>query len=213
MIILINFKNYKKGKEVLNLAKKIKRILGRAIVAVPTSEIKEISRKTSLEVYAQHIDFHSGNKNTGYVLPELIKLDGAKGTLINHSEHKLSINEIKKCVLRCKNLGLRSIVFAGSKSEYRKIMSFRPNAIAYEDEKLISSGKSITKSEPDNIREFTNSLKRTKIIPLCGAGIHSAEDCIEAKNLGCKGVVISSAIANSKNPQVLLRKLKRVIKW
>jgi len=212
MIIAINFKNYKKGEGVLNLARKINNILGKAIVAVPTSEIKEISKKTNLEVYAQHIDFQSGNKNTGFILPESIKSDGAKGTLINHSEHKLSIKEIEKSVLRCKNLGLSSIVFAGSKSEYRKIISFRPNAIAYEDEKLISSGKSITKSEPEEIREFTNRLKRTKIIPLCGAGIHSAEDCIEAKNLGCKGVVISSAIANSKNPQVLLKELKRVIK-
>lgn len=213
MIIVINFKNYKKGEGVLNLARKINKVLGKAIVAVPTSEIKEVSKKTNLKVYAQHIDFQSGNKNTGYILPELIKSDGAKGTLINHSEHKLSIKEIEKSVLRCKKLNLKTIVFAGSKSEYKKIKNFKPTAISYEDENLISSGKSITKSQPEKIREFTNILKKTKIIPLCGAGIHSLDDCIEAKNLGCNGVVISSAIANSKNPEILLRELKKVIKW
>src|SRR3989344_9315630 len=117
MIIAINFKNYKKGEGVLNLARKINNILGKAIVAVPTSEIKEISKKTNLEVYAQHIDFQSGNKNTGFILPESIKSDGAKGTLINHSEHKLSINEIKKTIERCKKLKLKTIVFAKNKEE------------------------------------------------------------------------------------------------
>ena len=52
-------------------------------------------------------------------------------------------------------------------------------------------------------------MKKTKILPLCGAGISTAEDVKEAYNLGCKGVLISSAIAKSKNPIQLLKQLRK----
>ena len=38
-------------------------------------------------------------------------------------------------------------------------------------------------------------LLDTGIIPLCGAGVHSAKDVVAARKLGCKGVLIASAIA------------------
>ena len=52
-------------------------------------------------------------------------------------------------------------------------------------------------------------FKRNKTKAFCGAGISTASDIKEAKKLGCKGVLISSAIAKSRNPEGFLRKIGR----
>jgi len=206
-MIIINFKNYKTGDEVLKLAKKIEKYLPKAIVAVPSLNIKEISEKTKLKVYAQHISYDRSKKSTGYLIPKAIKSYGATGTLLNHSEHKIKLDEIKKTMKECKKQKLKVVLCAGSLIEAKKVKKLKPIAIAFEDPKLIGTGKSITKYNSKGIIDFVKILKGTKIIPLCGAGINSKEDIIEAKKLGCKGVLIASAIANSKNPEKFLKEV------
>jgi len=67
----------------------------------------------------------------------------------------------------------------------------------------VGSGKPITKYKSQNVKKFSEMLKGTKIIPLCGAGISSKEDIIAAKKLGCKGVAIGSAIARDGKVRML----------
>ncbi len=202
-MIVINFKNYKKGKEVLRLSKKIEKYLPKAIVAVPSVNLEEVSEKTKLKVFSQHVEKNS-NRETGFLTVEVAKKSGAKGSLLNHSEHKIGIKKIREISKE----KIKLIVCASNLKEAREIKKLKPYAIAFEDPKLISTEKSITKHNPKAIKEFANLLKNTKTIPLCGAGINSKEDVVEAKKLGCKGVLIASAIANSKNPNKILKSLK-----
>ena len=204
-MIVINFKNYVYGQKSLKLAKKIGTILPNAIVAVPSVDLHCISRHTKLKIFAQHVDFHEKGKTTGFLIPEAAKSHGASGTLLNHSEHKLKFDELKKTMLRCKKVSLKVIVCAANLIEVKKIKKLNPFAIAFEDPKLISTGKSITKYKTNELREFVSLLKNTKITPLCGAGINSKNDYLEALNIGCKGILVSSVIANSKNPEIFLK--------
>jgi len=197
-MIIVNFKNYKTGKAVLALAKKIPKGI---IVAVPTADISSVSTKTKLKVFAQHIDSKKKGKTTGFDISEDVKKAGASGSLLNHSEHKISFKKLKETMKQAKKSKLKIIACASSLSEANKIKKLKPYAIAYEDPKLISTGKSITKYKSDSVKKFAKSLNKTKIIPICGAGISSKEDIKEAKKLGCKGVLVSSAVANSKNPR------------
>ena len=144
-MIVINFKNYKARKDVLVLAKKIERFLPKAIVAVPSVDIHCISRHTKLKTFAQHVDFHEKGKTTGFLIPEAAKAHGASGTLLNHSEHKLKFDALKKTMLRCKKANLKVITCASNLKESKEIKKLNPFAIAFEDPKLISTGKSITK--------------------------------------------------------------------
>ena len=73
---------------------------------------------------------------------------------------------------------------------------------------MIDTGKNINKHDLKRLKEFMKILKGTNIIPLCGAGISSKEDYREALNLGCRGVLISSAVVKSKNPGKFLRDFK-----
>ena len=207
-MIIVNFKNYKQGRDVLKLAKKIEKANTKIIVAVPPSYLGFVKFRTKLNVFAQHVDYHKKGKSTGFTIPEVVKNIGIKGSLLNHSEHKIPPKYLEKTIKRCDKLGLKIVVCASNFKEIKLLKKLKPWAIAFEDTKLIATKKSITKYDSKKIKEFVKILAETKIIPLCGAGIHSKEDYWEALALGCKGVLISSAVMKSRNPGRFLRSFK-----
>lgn len=212
-MIIINFKNYRVGIEALKLAKQIEKYLPKAIVAVSAIDIEMIKSKTKLTVIAQHADPQDSNRATGYNTLKALKDAGAKGTLINHSEHPVTISDIFKTLILSKKLKIKGIVCTSNLRGMKSILNYRkikPYAIAFEDSKLIGTGKSITKYESEDIKKFVAIMKKTNIIPLCGAGISKAEDVQQAYKLGCKGVLIASTIANAKNPIPLLKELRKL---
>ncbi|MAG38236.1 hypothetical protein CMI45_02535 [Candidatus Pacearchaeota archaeon] len=213
-MIIINFKNYKHGKEALELAKKIEKNLGKVVIAVSSVNLAEISDKTGLAVYAQHVVPVESDRHTGFVTVESIKKVGAKGTIINHSEHQVPLHYISETINVCKKEGLGTIVCASSLKETKKILKLKekPLAIAFESSELIGTGKSITQYKTKELVDFINILKGTKVLAVCGAGISSVDDIKAAYNLGCEGVFISSAIANNKNVDELLKDIKGEIR-
>src|SRR4030042_4966432 len=94
-IIIINFKTYKQGEVAIKLAKAIEGVDKSIIISVQASDIYEIAKATRLRVYVQHVDYQKKGKATGYILPEAIKKDGAVGSFLNHSEHKLNFSVLK----------------------------------------------------------------------------------------------------------------------
>jgi triosephosphate isomerase (TIM) len=205
-LIVINFKTYSKstGKKAVNLAK----MISGAILCVQTADISEIARLKKT-VYAQHIDYFEQGRNTGFITPESVKNSGAKGTLINHSEHKLDYDVIKKTINRCKKIRLTTIVCADSVEEAKKIALFGPEFIAFEIPELISTGKSVTEYKGEEIKNFVKSVTKinNKIKVLCGAGITKKEDVAVARELGCQGVLLASGIVFSKNPGKLVKEM------
>lgn len=202
--LIVNFKTYTEGtgRNALKLAKicKIAEKRFQVILAVQPADILPVS-KLRLNVIAQHVDSFEQDRHTGAILAEDIKQEGAIGTLLNHSEHKVSFSILKNTVERCKRIGLKTFVCAASGNEAKKIASLRPFAIALEVPELIATGNSISKQKPKSVRRFVLNLKRIgeRIIPLCGAGISNAEDVKAALQLGCKGVLVSSAIVKARN--------------
>jgi triosephosphate isomerase (TIM) len=196
-MIVINFKNYVTGERAIALAKLIEKYLPEAIIAVSTEYVFEVCAESRLKVYGQHVDVIEDGRGTGFIAPSALKKEGASGSLLNHSEHQLKIEVIKRTMKEAQKAKLNIILCAGSVEQARKFIKLkpRPYAIAFEDKKLIASGKSITNYKAGEVKRFVKVLKGTGIRPLCGAGIHSAEDIAAAGNLGCKGVLIASAIA------------------
>lgn len=206
-MIIINTKNYKQGEALLKLATMIEHYNLHTLIAVPASELYHIAAKTALNVYAQHVDYARSEKSSGHMTATDVRAAGASGTLLNHSEHPLSFDVLKKTVAQCKQAHLVTVVCAASLSEAQKIAQLKPSVIAFEDPKLVGTGKSITKTRAHDIEKFVAHLKGKPIVPLCGAGISSVADVKAAYALGCKGVVISSAIANTKRPDFFLEEL------
>ncbi len=199
-LIVINFKTYKQGKAAIDLAKEIKKVDKKIIIG----DIYEIVGRTKLKVYSQHVDYEKKGKATGFVLPEAIKKDGAVGSFLNHSEHKLSFDVLKKTIKRCKENNLKIIVFANSLSEALKIEKLNPDYLIYEPPELVGGKVSVSKAKPELIKEISKKIKMPFLV---GAGIHSSEDVKTALRLGASGIAVSSAICEAREPEKKLREL------
>ena len=203
-IFIINFKTYKKGKSVLKLAKEIEKVDKDIIVGVSATSISEVSKKTKLKVYTEHVDPFAPGRNTGFILPEEVKANGANGTFLNHSEHKISFGILKKTILRCKEVGLKIAVFAPNVREAKRIEKLKPDFLIFEPPELVSGKISVSSAKPDLIKKISKEIKMKFLV---GAGIHKREDVENAIKLGASGVAVSSVITKSRNPSKELKKL------
>ncbi len=210
-LIIINFKTYKEasGKNALKLAQQLEKVAKKSsvLIAVDNLDIAQLTKKINLKILSQHIDPVHYGQHTGKIVPEEVKKDGAYGVLINHAEDRLPFPILKKTIERAKEAKLKTFVCSASIHEIKKIIQLKPDAIAFEVPSLIGTGKSISRYKPKSVTTFSNLLKKTKIIPLCGAGISTKEDVESALSLGAKGVLISSAVAKAKNPGEKLKEL------
>ncbi|MBR9704559.1 triosephosphate isomerase [Candidatus Pacearchaeota archaeon] len=203
-IIIVNLKTYQQGSESVRISKKIDKVSSGIIVGVQSSDIYEVCKKTKLKVYSQHVDYYEPGRYTGYIIPEAVKRDGAIGTFLNHSEHPLKLKVIKKTVLRCKKIGLKTAVFTKSLREAKKIEKFSPDYLIYEPPELVGGDISVTTSKPELIEKIVKSIKMPILV---GAGVKTYEDIKKCMELGSVGIAVSSAITKAKNPGKALKEL------
>ncbi len=214
-IIIVNFKTYEEatGDRALGLARICRSVamrFGKRIIVSPQfTDIYRISRESSAytPVFAQHIDDGIG-KFTGSVSPLAVREAGAVGTLLNHSERRLTIEEIGKRIEAAKAHGLMSLCFADSIEESLKIQSFAPEMIAYEPPELVGSGISVSTARPSQITDFVSKVAPS-VRRLVGAGISNPEDVTKALELGADGWGVSSAFTKAKDPERVLTDLVR----
>ncbi len=203
-IIVVNFKTYKSGKEALNLAKAIEKVDKKIIVAVQATDIYLISKNTKLQVYCQHVEHFSVGRNTGYILPEAVKEAGAKGVFLNHSEHKIDFEILEKTTRRCREIGLKILIFAKDLNETKKVESLNPDYIVLEPPQLIAGDISVSTARPELISEVAKNLKSKFLV---GAGIKNFNDVKMSVELGAAGIAVSSAITTALNPSRVLKEL------
>ena len=203
-LVVINFKTYKQGAGVLKLAKIIEGVDKRILVGVQACDIEEISHKTKLKVFCQHVDWQKLGKGTGFVLPEAVKVDGAVGVFLNHSEHKLKWRVLKKTIKRCRGVGLRVLIFVSGLKEAKRVKRLKPDYLVVEPPELVGGKVSVSKAKPEMISDVAKKLGCNFLI---GAGVKNSEDVRIAMKLGASGVAVSSGVVKAKNPGKVLREL------
>ncbi len=205
-MFIINFKNYEEiaGAKALKLAKIAEKVLKRykikIAVAPPQHLLAEIVR-CNIPVLAQHLDTANIGSTTGFMVPEIVKKSLVKGSLINHSEHRIPEKQINELVSRLKKLGMISVVCVKDVSEARRYAKLNPDYIAIEPPELIGTGKAVSKERPEIITRSVTAIKQAKNSTklLCGAGIVSGEDVAKAMQLGARGILVASGIVKAKN--------------
>lgn len=208
-MIFVNFKTFEEGtgEKALALAKILEEVsknFGIPIVAVPqASDIPRIAKEVSIEVWAQHIDPIDYSAHTGWVLPEDLVTSGAKGTFLNHSEHKFAnFEELSKAVTRAKEVGLATLVFASDLEELKKVLELKPNFVAYEPPELIGSKeKSVASERPEVISQAVDIARPYGIPLIVGAGVHLRADVEKSVELGAAGVAVATDIVKAENPE------------
>ena len=205
-MFVINCKNYEEisGDKIIKfikIAEKVSKKYKIKIAISPPQHLIGLVANSSILILAQHVDDSKIGSTTGFIIPELLKKSKVKGSLINHSEHRISNKEIEKLVLKLKELKMISIVCVKDVAEVKKYLKINPDFIAIEPPELIGSGKAISTEKPDLIQKaasiVNDSKNKTKL--LCGAGIVSGEDVAKSIELGSKGILVASGIIKAKN--------------
>ena len=205
-MFVINCKNYEEisGDRIIKfvkIAEKVSKKYKVKIAIAPPQHLIALVANSSIPILAQHIDDSKVGSTTGFVIPELLKKSKVSGSLINHSEHRISSKEIVKLVSKLKKLKMISVLCVKNVSEARKYAKLNPNYIAIEPPELIGSGKAVSKEKPGLIIKAADAVKSAKNNTrlLCGAGIVSGEDVSKAVELGSKGILVASGIVKDKN--------------
>ena len=214
--LIINFKTYPTGTgaQAEKLARLCSEVAGKnkdvdIMLAVQAADIYSIAKAAPhCKALAQHIDPISPGKNTGWLLPEDAKANGAFGTLLNHAEHRLSQDILKACIVRAKEAGLFTVVCADTADNAGKIASMGPDCIAIEDPALIGGKVSVSTANPKLITDAVKKIQAVADIPaLCGAGVNSGKDMMIALKLGTMGGLVANAVMNAENSKKVVEEL------
>jgi triosephosphate isomerase (TIM) len=211
----VNFKTYLEatGKRAIELAKvagDVSRETGVTIIVAPQfTDIEPVSRTVDIPVFSQHIDSVKAGAHTGHVLAEAVKSAGAEGSLLNHSEKRISIPEIASSLKSCADADLQSLVCADTTQASIEIAKLLPNMLAIEPPELIGSGISVSKARPELITESLKQIRKVNrtVRVLCGAGVTTSHDVSKALELGSQGVLVASGVVKSKNPKAVLESM------
>jgi len=202
-IVVVNFKTYKQGRAVLNLARAIEKVDRKVIVGVQASDVAEVVGAVGNPVYVQHVDYREVGKNTGFVLPEAVGADGAVGVFLNHSEHKISFKDLEKSVDRCRKVGLKVLIFASDLKEAKRVRRLKPDYLVVEPPELVGGTKSVS-SAKGYVKKLADGLKCDFLV---GAGIKNGDDVRKAIELGASGVAVASGVVLARSPGKALKDL------
>ncbi len=217
-ILAVNFKAYETafGEKGLAIALSADRVakeyegLATVIVAVPATEVaRAADALDSALVYGQHADAVSPGAHTGAVPLEALQAAGAKGTLINHSERRVTLTHIDFVVKRARELNMHVLACADTPTAAAAVAALSPTMLAIEPPELIGTGIPVSRAKPEVV---TGTLRLVRMVNpelpvLTGAGITSGEDAAAAIRLGTRGVLVASAVMKASDPEAKMREM------
>jgi len=208
-MIFVNFKTYEQGsgQKALSLTRILEEVAhATGVKIVPVVQIIDAEAaisSTQLEVWIQHIDPVSYGPYTGWTLPEEAVRVGVRGVFLNHSEHKFgSMDDLVKATSRCKEVDLKTLVFASDLEELKKVLLLKPTYVAYEPPELIgSTTTSVATAQPEIIAKASVLTKEAGIPLIVGAGINSQADVRKSLELGAVGVAVATDVVKAQDPR------------
>jgi len=217
-VFIINCKNYEEisGDKIIKFVKIIEEISKKSKVKIaiaPPQHLIGAVANSSIPILAQHVDNEKIGSTTGFVVPELLKKSKVSGSLINHSEHRITEKDIIHLVSRLRELKMISVVCVKDIAEVKKYAKINPDYIAIEPPELIGSGKAISNERPELITKAVDVIKseKSKTRLLCGAGIVSGNDVKRALELGSRGILVASGIIKAKNWSKIINEFSKAM--
>ena len=180
--ILINLKTYSEGAgqrshNIAGAAEQVAEESGVAIALAPSyMNIHPLSMHYSLPVFAQHVDGDEPGAHTGAITAEALKMAGAKGSLVNHSERRLTLAGIESSVAALKGAGLTAVVCSNNEATSAAAAALGPAYVAIEPPELetcvailISKAQAAGTEMPEEVAFFVAKRIRSNVRELEGA--------------------------------------------
>ncbi|MFH1056575.1 MAG: triose-phosphate isomerase [Candidatus Micrarchaeota archaeon] len=216
-MIVLNLKAYaestgEKGLSLIKTASALSKKTRKKIVVCPQATQLHYAAKNSSSnfwFFSQHADAANQGAFTGSLTLEAIAAEGCKGTLVNHSEKKVSFEHARFVVEKAKALGLKTIVCADSVEKGVLFAQLKPWAIAVEPPELIGTLVSVSRAQPFIVENAVRKIKAVdeNVLVLVGAGVANAEDYATCLKLGAEGVLLATAFVKAKSPREWLSSL------
>lgn len=218
-IIILNYKTYTEstGKNAVKLSQYVQEASDETginmAIAPQAVDLYPIIESVDIPVYAQHMDAITPGGHTGSALPEALCETGIEGSLINHSEKRLTLADIDVVVEKTIQLDLTSVLCTNNVKTSAACASFNPDFIAIEPPELIGTGIPVSQASPEVVENTVEEIHKINknISVLCGAGISTGEDMKAALDLGAQGVLLASGIIKAKNQKEALIDLVSLI--
>ena len=212
-LVVVNFKTYESAHgiaaEELALIMEQIETDARMIAVVSAFDLSAVvSAAPNLEIWTQHLDPINFGSNTGWLHPETAIQRGAKGTLINHAEHKVSIEHIAM-LLDSVPEGFTVCACAADIDEARALSALQPAYVAVEPPELIGGEISVTTADPEIVSGTARAIREISedVGILCGAGVKNGQDVLKAIELGTSGVLLASGVTKVKDAVAALNDL------
>ena len=212
-LVVVNFKTYESahGLAAEELALIMAQIEtdARMIAVVSAFDLSAVvSAAPNLEIWTQHLDPINFGSNTGWLHPETAIQRGAKGTLINHAEHKVSIEHIAMLLDNVPE-GFTICACAADIDEARALSALQPDYVAVEPPELIGGEISVTTADPEIVSGTARAIREISedVGILCGAGVKNGQDVLKAIELGTSGVLLASGVTKVKDAVAALNDL------
>jgi len=216
----IGLKGYAYGAEAVRLARaadRLSRELDVSVIFDPQAvDIAAVGRETQhLLVFAQHMDPVQVGRGAGAVLPEAIREAGAVGTMLNHSERRMTLGDISRAIRRAREVGLATMVCADSPEEAAAIAQLGPDIVLAEPPELIATSRSAATEMRGFVERAVEMVGRIDagIIVMCGAGVQTPGDVEKMIHLGVGGTGSSSGVLRAADPiaqmEAMLAAMKR----
>jgi triosephosphate isomerase len=206
-------KAYLFGTRVLDLARFADQVSVKYAVPIILTpqyvDIPLLVKETSnLLIFAQHMDPLRIGRGIGAVLPEALKSAGAAGTLLNHAEKPLPQPVLQETIQRADEVGLASMVCAGSMVEVEAVSKMGPNIIIAEAPELIGTGQRAG-SDLENIEKINDLVWSINpdIYVLHAAGISSGQDVYNVIARGAQATGSTSGVLMAEEPFEMLEEM------
>ena len=141
-LVVVNFKTYSSasGEAAEHLFQAMERFSegppATLVAAVSAFDLNALSAaSSSVEVWSQHLDPVGLGGFTGWLEPQTARSRGAQGTLINHAEHKVSLEHVAN-LLEMLPEGFPVCACAADVEEAKALAKLGPTYIAVEPPNL-----------------------------------------------------------------------------
>ena len=211
-LIVVNFKTYStamaESAEVLaNLMSEVE-TKARMVAVTSAFDLSSVSAISGLEVWSQHLDPVGQGSYTGWLEPQTAIARGASGTIINHAEHKVSLEHVRDLMAMLPD-GFPICACAADVEEARALAELDPTFIAVEPPELIGGDISVTTADPAIVSDTVAAVKEVNpdVRVLCGAGVKNGQDVATAISLGAEGVLLASGVTKASDVSGVLEDL------
>ncbi len=215
LLLIVNMKAYPKAftEEAFALARAASELESRlsrvrVLLAVPAPMAVALAGVHD-GVLLQHVDPVGFGAHTGFIPAEALGSLPVAGTLVNHSEHKVTYRDAARIIEAVRDAGKIVVACADTPGEAAGLAYLKPTAIAVEPPELIGTGTPVSRARPEVITGAVEAVHRVdpEIPVLAGAGITSGEDVVAAVRLGAAGVLVASAVMKAARPAEAMEKL------